>query len=111
MSKNNSTLNFICGFAIFYMLTLIILVALGKFPKLIVSLYFVASITSFMMYYVDKDCAIKGRYRIPENQLLLADILGGWFDGSFAHKLLNHKSTKLEYRLLYYGTINRKHFI
>lgn len=103
--KNADTLNFICGFAVFYFVILMILVAMDKFPKLIVSLYMIASITSFMMYYADKQSAIKREYRIPENNLLLADVLGGWFGGSFAHKLLNHKSTKLEYRLLYYGTI------
>lgn len=34
MSKNNTTLNFVCGFAIFYVVVLLILVALGKSQKL-----------------------------------------------------------------------------
>lgn len=103
--KNTQTLNFVCSFSVLYFVVLIILAMIGKFPKLIISLYMVASITSFMMYYADKQSAIKRAYRIPENNLLLADVLGGWFGGSFAQKLLNHKSTKLKYRVLYYGTM------
>lgn len=105
MSKNNTTLNFVCGFAIFYVVVLLILVALGKFPKIILIGYGIASIASFIMYYDDKDRAKKGKRRIPEINLFGVDMWGGWIGASFAQKLFNHKTTKTSFRVFYYGAI------
>lgn len=104
-SKNTDTLNFVCGFAIFYVVVLMILVAMGKFPKIILIIYGIASIASFIMYFDDKDRAIKGKRRIPEINLFGVDMWGGWIGASFAQKLFNHKTTKSSFRFLYYGAI------
>lgn len=105
MSKNNETLNFVCGFAIFYVVVLLILISLGKFPKIILIGYGIVSWISFIMYLDDKERAIKGKSRIPEFNLFMADIYGGWIGASFAQKFFNHKTTKMSFRVYYYIAI------
>lgn len=93
------------GFGITYMLILYALAQSHKYPKFFLLVYCILSVISFIRYYDDKKRAINGEYRIPESDLLLMDLFGGWVGTSFAHRLLNHKATKSSFRGVFYMTI------
>lgn len=103
--NNIGTLNFMCGFGITYMLILYALAQSHKYPKFFLLVYCILSIISFIRYYDDKKRAINGEYRISEVDLLLMDLFGGWIGATFAHRFLNHKSTKTSFRLYFYAII------
>ena len=52
------------------------------------------SFLSFLAYAVDKNRAEKGKWRIPEKQLLLQSFLGGAIGGYLAMLLVRHKTRK-----------------
>lgn len=73
--------------------------------KFIFLAYTATSIITYFMYWNDKNKAHNGEWRTPEANLHLWAVLGGWIGASFAHKLLNHKSRKTEFRIVFYITI------
>lgn len=61
-------------------------------------LYFVMSLLTFALYADDKFRATKGRWRIPEQNLHLCELAGGWLGGFVAQRKLHHKSKKQSYQ-------------
>ncbi|NDK39151.1 DUF1294 domain-containing protein [Pseudoxanthomonas gei] len=56
-----------------------------------------ASIVTFMAYAADKHAAQTGRWRIPEANLHLLELLCGWPGALFSQRVLRHKSRKPGY--------------
>ncbi len=54
----------------------------------------VMSAIAFGLYAWDKHRARHRAARVPENRLLLAELLGGWPGGFAARMLLRHKTRK-----------------
>lgn len=52
----------------------------------------------FMCYGVDKQAAIKKKWRVPEKQLLAMALIGGTPGAWFAQKIFRHKTKKQSYR-------------
>lgn len=52
------------------------------------------SIITFILYFIDKRKAIKGKWRIPEKVLLLSSFLGGALGGYLSMIIFRHKTTK-----------------
>lgn len=60
---------------------------------------FIASLTAFAAYGMDKLCAIKSWYRFPEAYLLLLTAVGGGAGAMGAIMLFRHKIRKIKFFL------------
>lgn len=49
---------------------------------------------------IDKHKAIKNKWRIPEDKLLLLALLGGFFSLGLSMKIFNHKIRKNKFKLV-----------
>ena len=58
-----------------------------------------------LAYALDKDAARKGRWRTSEKHLHLLAVLGGWPAAWWAQQWLRHKSSKAEFRAVYWATL------
>lgn len=74
-------------------------------PIWIIGLYVVLSVITFAVYAKDKSAAMHGSWRTPENELHLLALAGGWPGALIAQQLLRHKSTKREFRQLFWITV------
>ena len=77
----------------------------GKMPLLILGLYIMASLATFLWYAKDKSAARKGAWRTPESTLHLMSLVGGWPGALIAHQMLRHKSKKQPFRLIFWITV------
>jgi uncharacterized membrane protein YsdA (DUF1294 family)/cold shock CspA family protein len=69
---------------------------------LVFIMYILMSLVSFSMYANDKSCAKQGKWRTPEQSLLLCDFFGGWLGGFFAQQKLRHKVSKQSYQVRFW---------
>ena len=60
---------------------------------------------TFLAYALDKDAARKGRWRTSEKHLHLLALLVGWPAAWWAQQWLRHKSSKAEFRAVYWATL------
>lgn len=73
-------------------ITLSVLVAMAS--RWTLALFLVLNVTSFVLYYVDKQRAINGAWRIPERTLLIAALVGGAVGAELARVIARHKTRK-----------------
>jgi len=92
-------------FALLFCVVLLLTVLIGKLPALILGLYIVMSLIAFIAYAMDKSAAQQGRWRTKESTLHLMGLLGGWPGALFAQKKLRHKSSKQEFKTVYWITV------
>jgi len=59
------------------------------------------NILTFAAYALDKHAAQRGRWRTPEAQLHLLELLGGWPAAGLAQQMLRHKRAKPAYRKVF----------
>lgn len=76
-----------------------------KIPSLVLALYMVASILTFIIYAVDKSAAEKGAWRTQESTLHLLAVAGGWPGALIAQEKLRHKSRKKSFRSVFWVTV------
>lgn len=77
----------------------------GKIPPLILALYIVASLLTFIVYAADKSAARKGNWRTQESTLHLLSLTGGWPGALVAQQKLRHKSKKRSFRSVFWITV------
>jgi uncharacterized membrane protein YsdA (DUF1294 family) len=77
----------------------------SKIPPLILAVYMVASLLTFIMYAVDKSAARKGAWRTQESTLHLLSLAGGWPGALVAQQKLRHKSKKRSFRTVFWVTV------
>ena len=63
------------------------------------------NVVTLWLYAADKNAARAGRWRIPESNLHLLSLLGGWPAAWLAQQNMRHKSSKTEFRAVYWCTI------
>ena len=78
---------------------------LATAQPLLIWLYLSASVLTFIFYWQDKRSAISGRWRVSENRLHLAELLGGWPGALVAQQVFRHKTRKLSFQLLCWGIV------
>lgn len=61
--------------------------------------YFLINIFSFLLFFIDKQLAIKKKKRISENTLLISCSLFGALGAIIAMHLFKHKTKKLFFRI------------
>jgi uncharacterized membrane protein YsdA (DUF1294 family) len=74
-------------------------------PMWITGLYLVASVVTFCAYALDKAAAVTGSRRTKENTLHTLSLVGGWPGALVAQQFLRHKSTKPQFRQVFWFTV------
>lgn len=72
---------------------------------LLFAVYCVASLLTYIVYAIDKNAARKGAWRIPEAQLHLLALIGGWPGAMMAQQIVRHKSKKPSFRFVFWITV------
>jgi len=72
---------------------------------LLITVYGIVSLVTFIFYALDKHAARKGAWRIPEAQLHLLALIGGWPGATVAQHTLRHKSKKASFRFVFWITV------
>jgi uncharacterized membrane protein YsdA (DUF1294 family) len=78
---------------------------LGHPPRWLLWAYLAASATTFLAYAIDKSAAKRGAWRTSEQTLHLLALIGGWPGALLAQQTLRHKSSKSEFRSVFWGTV------
>lgn len=101
------TLDIMMYYALIYYILMVVFCffSSGMNAKILLAVYTITSMITFKMYSIDKERAITNQRRIPENTLHFWAILGGWIGASIAQRQFNHKSSKKEFRMVFYGTM------
>ncbi|MCH8541162.1 MAG: DUF1294 domain-containing protein [Opitutales bacterium] len=76
-----------------------------RVPLILMALYGVLSLVTFIAYALDKAAARKGSWRTPESTLHVLSLLGGWPGALVAQQKLRHKTRKQSFRLLFWLTV------
>ena len=92
-------------FAVVFGIGLLGSVLSGKLPVMVVGLYAVMSVIAFIAYALDKSAAQRGRWRTKESTLHLFSLMGGWPGALLAQSKLRHKSSKQEFKSVYWVTV------
>ncbi|MHA2937239.1 DUF1294 domain-containing protein [Vibrio sp. RC27] len=69
-------------------------------PTYLIFLYLGTSVVTYTMFAKDKRAAQNGRWRTPENTLLVLSLIGGWPGALFAQRRLRHKTKKQPFKML-----------
>lgn len=64
--------------------------------------YCVLSAVAYLTYMFDKSAAQRDEWRVPEANLHLLSLLGGWPGANVAQHFLRHKSKKVEFRVAHW---------
>ena len=74
----------------------------GKGLWWVLPLYLLASMLSFMQYWLDKRSAQSGGQRTAENTLHLVELAGGWPGALIAQQAFRHKTRKASYQAVFW---------
>ena len=88
-----------------FLTLLLVLVVLDRAPALLMIPYVGFSALLFALYRSDKSAAQRGARRVPEANLHLVALLGGWPGALVARRLFRHKTTKQPFRTVFWLTV------
>ncbi len=91
--------------ALVFFVVVMLSVFFSKLSPLILILYLVVSLFTYLIYAKDKRAAKKGKWRTPENTLHLLALSGGWPGAMIAQQQLRHKSSKQPFRFIFWITV------
>ncbi len=63
------------------------------------------NLVTFLLYWKDKSAARKQQRRVPEANLHLAALLGGWPAAWMAQNIFRHKTIKTSFRVMFWITV------
>ena len=78
---------------------------LGDPPRWLLWSYIGVSAVTFIAYALDKSAAQNGEWRTSEQTLHLLSLAGGWPGALLAQQVLRHKSSKQEFRSVFWFTV------
>ena len=88
-----------------FLIVYLVVGVLWKPPIWFAAVYGFASRFTFVAYAADKSSAQRGAWRTPESTLHALSVAGGWPGALLAQQFLRHKSTKAEFRSVFWGTV------
>lgn len=91
--------------AAFFIAIVAVTALVGRVSPLILALYLVASLLTFIAYAIDKSAARKGAWRTQESTFHFLSLLGGWPGALVAQQVLRHKSRKQAFQLVFWITV------
>lgn len=77
-------------------------VAVGRLPALALAVLAGLCVITWLFYAHDKRAAQRDAARVPESNLHLLELLGGWPGAIAAQRTLRHKTTKTGYRVVFW---------
>lgn len=98
-------LGLVCAVAGLFFLGLWLALMAGRLPAWLLLAYGVCSLLCFILYWLDKSAARRGRWRTPESQLHWLALLGGWPGALLAQHAFRHKSRKAAFQRMYWLTV------
>lgn len=93
------------AFIILFCVGFLASILIGKLPVIVAGFYLTMSLLTFIAYALDKSAAQNGRWRTKESTLHLFSMVGGWPGAYFAQNQLRHKSSKKEFKVVYWVTV------
>ncbi|MGO4306231.1 DUF1294 domain-containing protein [Cupriavidus sp. RAF12] len=82
------------------------LAALGGFlPKAVAIAWGILSVVAFITYFDDKQRASRNARRVPEANLHMLALLGGWPGALIAQQVLRHKNRKRAFQTVFRATV------
>ncbi len=105
--RRNDRSLYVWGAALFLALLSAVVLG-GTLPLLVLLIYLVMSALTFLVYWLDKSAAESNHdthARTPEKVLHMLALFGGWPGAMVAQQLLRHKSSKAEFRALFWVTV------
>jgi len=88
-----------------FLVVYLVVGVLWRPPMWFAAVYALASLLTFVAYAGDKSSAERGAWRTPESTLHTLSVAGGWPGALLAQQFLRHKSTKAEFRSVFWGTV------
>ena len=70
--------------------------------KALLYIYGIMSLVTLIAYAIDKDAAVRGKWRIPEKWLHILEFGCGWPGAWLGQRLFHHKSSKTSFRIVYW---------
>ena len=96
-----ATLFAIPAFLALYLAVLV----LWRPPLVLAAVYIGVSALTFLVYAIDKSAAERQARRTRESTLHALSLAGGWPGALVAQQVLRHKSSKAEFRAVFWGTV------
>ncbi|TCB56599.1 DUF1294 domain-containing protein [Acinetobacter terrestris] len=88
-----------------YILALAVFTFLGMLSGMVLLFISITNALTYWLYAQDKEAALLGNRRIPEQSLHILSFLGGWPTAWLAQERLRHKTQKQPFRKIYFCTI------
>src|SRR5690606_21280025 len=88
-----------------YILALAVFTLLGMLSGMVLLFISITNALTYWLYAQDKEAALLGNRRIPEQSLHILSFLGGWPTAWLAQERLRHKTQKQPFRKIYFCTI------
>lgn len=88
-----------------FLVVLLVAHIVGHPPRWLPWAYVAASVVTFLAYALDKLAAKRGDWRTRESHLHVLALAGGWPGALLAQQFLRHKSTKAEFRSVFWLTV------
>lgn len=88
-----------------YILALAVFTLLGLLSGMVLLFISIINALTYWMYAQDKEAALLGNRRVPEQTLHILSFLGGWPTAWLAQEKMRHKTQKQPFRKIYFCTI------
>lgn len=88
-----------------FLLVYLAVAVFWRVPGWVAALYAGASVVCALVYAIDKSAAVAGRWRVSESTLHTLSLVGGWPGALVAQQVLRHKSNKVAFRSVFWGTV------
>ncbi|NNG99512.1 DUF1294 domain-containing protein [Acinetobacter sp. ANC 5414] len=88
-----------------YILALAVFTLLGMLSGMVLLFISIINALTYWMYAQDKEEALLGNRRVPEQTLHILSFLGGWPTAWLAQEKMRHKTQKQPFRKIYFCTI------
>lgn len=77
----------------------------GRLDWVLLGIVALLNLATYMAYKLDKNAAQQGRWRTAEKTLHLLSLFGGWPMAWYAQQAFRHKTSKQEFRVVYWATV------
>ncbi len=88
-----------------FLIALIVATLIGALILPILAFYIILSGVTFLVYALDKRAARRRRRRVPEFNLHVLALCGGWPGALVAQEMLRHKTRKTGFRVTFWITV------
>ena len=91
--------------ALLFLIFVGVSVLIGQLPFVVLALYVVFSVISFLVYRHDKSAAQQNQWRTGEGTLIFLGVLGGWPGAFVAQQFFRHKTKKSSFQIVFWVTV------